>query len=150
MPPTPLPTPLRGLLRAEPGLAALLPEAERMRRLNHALAAAVPPQLAQACRIVAVQGNAVTAFCSSGATAARLRSHSATVLKALGRVQPGLAALRVRVCADWAAAPRPEKPGMSRQALQAWQALEADLAEDDALKQAVARLIRHQRDGGKG
>ena len=118
-----------------------------MRRLNHALAATVSPQLARACQIVAVQGGEVTAFCSSGATAARLRSQSASVLRALGRALPELTELRVKVRADWAVAPRPEKSGMSRQALQAWQALEAELSEDDALKQAVARLIQHQREG---
>lgn len=150
MRPTPLPTRLRSLLRADAGLAALVPEAERIRRLNHALAATVSPQLARACQIVAVQGGEVMAFCSSGATAARLRSQSASVLRALGRVLPDLAELRVKVRADWAVAPQPEKTGMSRQAVQAWQALAAELPEDDGLKQAVARLIQHQREGGKG
>ncbi|MBI5937991.1 MAG: DUF721 domain-containing protein [Betaproteobacteria bacterium] len=135
---------LRSLLKENSSLAALLPEAERLRELNRRLERALGPRLAQACRVAGLQGDAAVVYCSSGAVAARLRAQSATVLRAL--VLPGqtLTELKIKVRADWAAPLRAEKPGMGREALAAWESLEAEV-HDEALKAAVARLIRHQR-----
>lgn len=135
---------LRSLLKENSSLAALLPEAERLRELERRLERVVGPRLARACRVAGMQGGTVVIFCSSGTVAARLRAQSGGILQAL--TQPGheLAELKVKVRADWAAPLRPEKPGMGREALAAWETLETEL-HDEALKAAVARLIRHQR-----
>ena len=135
---------LRSLLKDSTSLAALLPEAERLRALDRDLARAVGPQIARACRVATVQDGAVIVYCSNGAAAARLRAQSASVLRALAAPGQVLAELKIKIRADWAESPRPEKPGMDRKAVAAWEALEAQV-HDDALKAAVARLIRHQR-----
>lgn len=135
---------LRGLLKQNSSLAALLPEAERLRALDQALARVVGPQIGQACRVAALQGSVVIVYCRSGAAAARLRAQSASVLRALAMPGQSLTELRIKVRADWAVPPRPEKLGMDRKAVAAWEELETQV-HDDALKAAVARLIRHQR-----
>ncbi len=145
--PASVPVRLRGLLRGERALAALLPEAQRLRELNRLFARAVPPPIARACRVAAVQGGEAVVYCGNGAAAARLRAQAATVARALGARGQEIAGLKVKVRADWAEAPRPGKPGMSAKALAAWEALEGEL-HDEALKTAVARLIRHQRSSG--
>lgn len=135
---------LRGLLKQNSSLAALLPEAERLRALDRALAGVVGPQVGRACRVAALQGGAAIVYCSSGAVAARLRAQSASVLRALAMPGQPLSELKIKVRADWAVPTRAEKSGMDRKAVAAWEELEAQV-HDDALKAAVARLIRHQR-----
>lgn len=142
--PSSQPLRLRSLLKENSSLAALLPEAERLRELERRLERAVGPRLARACRVAGQQGDAVVVYCSSGTVAARLRAQSASILRALASPGQSLAELKVKVRADWAQPVRPEKPGMGREALAAWEALEAEV-HDEALKAAVARLIRHQR-----
>ncbi|MEW5894023.1 MAG: DciA family protein [Pseudomonadota bacterium] len=138
------PVRLRGLLKENAGLAALLPEAERLRELNRRFARAVGPVLARACRVAALQGDAAVVYCGNGAAAARLRAQSATVCRALADGNAPVSELKIKLRADWAQAPRPEKTGMGSQALAAWEALESSVA-DPELKAAIARLLRHQR-----
>ena len=135
---------LRSLLEGSPSLAALLPEAERLREFNRRLERAVGPQIARNCKVAALQGDTVVVYCGSGAAAARVRAQSVSVLRALALPGQTLADLKIKVRADWAAPVRADKPGMGREALAAWEALETQV-HDDALKAAVTRLIRHQR-----
>jgi hypothetical protein len=135
---------LRGLLKENAGLAALLPEAERLRELNRLFARAVGPVLARACRVAAVQGGAAVVYCGNGAAAARLRAQSATVCRALAGGPAPVTELKIKLRADWAQPIRPEKPGMGKTAIRAWEELESSL-DDPELKAAIARLLRHQR-----
>ncbi|NWG86455.1 MAG: DUF721 domain-containing protein [Hydrogenophilaceae bacterium] len=138
------PVRLRGLLKENSSLAALLPEAERLRELNRLFARAVGPQLARACQVATIQGGIAVVYCGNGAAAARLRAQAATVTRALAGAKQPVTELKVKLRADWAQPSRPEKPGMGQKAVQAWEELEAN-PDDPDLKAAVARLIRHQR-----
>jgi hypothetical protein len=138
---------VRGLLREDRTLAVLLPEAERLRELNGLFARSVPKAVARACQVAAVKDGEAQVYCGNGSAAARLRSLSATVSKALAAGGAPVSGLRVRVRADWSLPERSAKPGMGRQALAAWGELDGALAEGE-LKSAVDRLLRHQRHGG--
>lgn len=135
---------LRSLLAGERPLAVLLPQARRINALNRAFARAVPPGVARVCRLVALQGDTAVVFCAHGAAAARLRSQVRSLAAALSAAGEPVRVIMVKVRADWAAPERAEKAGMAPAALEAWAELQAALPEG-ALKNAVARLLRHQR-----
>lgn len=133
---------LRGLLRQDKTLAVLLPEAERLRALNLRFERAVPTAIARACRVGALSAGTATVYCRHGAAAARVRSLGSSLMRALGTAQTPVEAIKVKVRADWATPSRPEKPGLGRAALSAWENLSTELG-DGELKQAVERLLRH-------
>jgi hypothetical protein len=135
---------LRGLIAAERTLAVLLPEAERMQALNTRLAKAVPPAVARACRVVALDGETARIYCSNGSAAARLRSSATRIAGALASADQPVSDLKVKVRADWSLPQKPEKPGMARQGITAWAELEQKLPDGD-LKAAIDHLVRHQR-----
>lgn len=135
---------LRGLLASERALAVALPQARRLADLNRVFARAVPPGVARACRLVALQGDTAVFHCANGAAAARLRSQTRSLAAALSAVGDPVRVVMVKVRADWAAPERPVKVGMAPAALDAWAKLQASLPEG-ALKNAVTRLLRHQR-----
>jgi hypothetical protein len=137
---------VRGVLAEERALAVLLPEARRLARLNERFARAAPAGLARACRVAALEGDTALVYCGHGAAAARLRSQTATLARALDTAETPVAALKVKVRADWAAPARQAKRDMPPAALAAWASLRDELA-DAALKAAVDRLLRHQ--GGR-
>lgn len=135
---------VRALIGQERALAVLLPEAERLHELNGRLAHALPSAVARACQVVAVRDGEALIYCGNGAAAARVRSQAAAVARALTSAAQPVDRLKVRVQADWARPDRPEKAGLGRGALTAWDALEHELP-DGALKAAVDRLLAHHR-----
>lgn len=137
---------LRSLLAGERPLAVLLPQARRIVELNRVFARAVPPGVARACRLVALQGDTAVVYCAHGSAAARLRSQTRTLAAALSAAGDPVRVVMVKVRADWAAPERAEKAGMAPAALEAWAELQAALPEGP-LKHAVTRLLRHQRRG---
>jgi hypothetical protein len=137
---------VRALIGQDRTLAVLLPEAKRLRELDGRLAKVLPKGLAQACRVVAVQDGEALILCGNGAIAARLRSLSSRVADALSDPTAPVVRLKARVQADWARPERPEKSGLGRRALTAWDDLDHGLP-DGELKSAVDRLLRHHRPG---
>ncbi len=139
---------LRGLLQADRLLAVALPEAERLAELNRRFAATVPKAVARACRVAAIQGDTALVYCANGAAASRVRAQAQGLARALSqaRSQDGqpVAAVKVKVRADWALPEPPEKQDMPPAALTAFQSLEDSLPEGD-LKDAVERLLARRR-----
>lgn len=135
---------VRGLLQQDRSLAVLLPEAERLRDLDRRLAQLLPAAVARLCRVASLVDGQLTVQCSNGAAATRLRNVSASVQRALATAGTPVERLRVQVRADWSRPERPEKPGMGRAALAAWDELDRELP-DSPLRAAVERLVKHQR-----
>ena len=135
---------IRVLIGQDRGLAALLPEAQRLRELNARLARALPRAVAEACQVAALVDGEVLIMCGNGAAASRVRGTATTLARALTTDRQPVDRLKVRVRADWARPERPEKAGMARGALAAWDELEHELPDGD-LKLAVDRLLEHHR-----
>lgn len=135
---------IRTLIGQDRSLAALVPEAERMRDLNRRLGRVLPSALARACRVVAVANGEARVVCDSGTAASRLRSLATSTARALSSETCPVERVRVRVQADWSRPEPREKPGLGRRALDAWDELEHELPDGD-LKSAIDRLIAHHR-----
>ncbi len=135
---------IRKLIGQDRALAVLLPEAERLRDLNLRLARALPSAVARACRVMAVINGEARIACDSGAAASRLRSQATTAARALASDACPVDRLKVRVEASWSRPERPEKRGLGRGALSAWDELDRELPQSE-LKLAVESLLRHHR-----
>jgi hypothetical protein len=135
---------IRVLIGQDRALAVLLPEAQRLRELDDRLARALPRAVAEACRVAALVDGEALIMCANGAAASRVRGTATTLARALSTDKQPVDRLKVKVRADWARPERPEKAGMARGALTAWDELEHTLPDGD-LKAAVDRLISHQR-----
>lgn len=136
---------LRGLLRAEPQFAVALPEAERLFGLNRRFAEIVPPAVARACRVAAVQGDVAVIYCANGAAASRVRAQAKGVAVVLSRPEAPVNSLKLKIRADWSVPLPPEKHDIPAAGLKAFKALETSLPEGD-LKSALERLLsRRQR-----
>lgn len=135
---------LRGLLHRDKSLAVLLPEAERLQRLNRCFAGAVTPAIAQVCRVGALRDDTAIVYCRHGAAAARVRSQAASIARALATAQTPVAQIKVKVRADWAMPAPPEKAGLGRGAVAAWSEF-SDRLPDGGLKQAVEQLLRRHK-----
>lgn len=135
---------VRSLIGQDRGLAVLLPEARRLRELDGLLARVLPAGLGGQCRVVAVRNGEALILCGSGGAAARVRSMAPTLARALNTEPQPVDRIKVKVMADWSRADRPEKAGLGRRALTAWDTLEQGLP-DGALKAAIDRLLKHHR-----
>lgn len=135
---------VRALIGQDKTLAVLLPEARRLRELNVRLVRALPSALAGTCQVVEVSAGEALILCGNGSVSARLRGMATTVARALSTDALPVDRLKVKVRADWARPDRPEKPGLGRGALTAWDSLEHDLPDGD-LKSAIDRLLNHHR-----
>lgn len=135
---------VRSLIGQDRTLAVLLPEARRLNALNERLVKVLPRAVARACQVVAVANGEALILCGNGAAASRVRSQANGVARALTTDTQPVDRLKVRVQADWARPDRPEKAGLGRGALAAWDELEHELPEGD-LKSAVDHLLRHHR-----
>lgn len=135
---------VRVLIGQDRNLAVLLPEARRLRELDIRLARVLPRAVAKSCQVVAVTNGEALILCGSGAAASRLRSQANSVARALSSDTQPVNRIKARVQADWARPDRPEKAGLGRGALAAWDELEHELPEGD-LKSAIDRLLEHHR-----
>lgn len=121
-----------------------MPEAERMAGLNRRFAGVVPPAVARACAVAAIQAQTAIVFCGNGAAASRVRAQAKGVAQALSRPEAPVNGVRVKVRADWSVPDRPEKRDMSPAGVRAFRELDATLPEG-GLKAAVERLLAHRR-----
>ena len=136
--------PVRALIGQDRTLATLLPAARGLRQLNDRLLGALPRAVARTCQVVLVTDGEALILCGNGAAASRVRSQANGLARALSTPDQPVTRIKVRVQADWARPDRPEKPGMARRALAAWDDLEHELP-DGELKAAVDRLLEHHR-----
>lgn len=135
---------IRGILRGDPTLAVALPEAERLRELNRRFAGAVPPAVARACRVAAIQGETALIYCANGAAASRVRSQATGVGRVLTRPDAPVLAVKVKVRADWTLPEKREKTDLGPAALNAFRDLDNALPDGD-LKAAVDALLARRR-----
>ena len=135
---------VRGLLRAQPQFAVALPEAEQLFGLNRRFAQMVPPAVARACRIAAVQGDVALVYCANGAAASRVRAQAKGVAGVLSRPEAPVNSLKVKIRADWSLPSLPEKHDIPEAGLNALSTLETSLPEGE-LKDALERLLSRRR-----
>lgn len=135
---------VRGLLQAERQFAVALPEAERLFGLNRRFAGVVPPAVARACRVAALQGEVALIHCANGAAASRVRAQAKGVASVLSRPDVPVSSLKVKIRADWSVPSRPEKHDIPAAGLKAFEALETSLPDGD-LKSALDRLLNRRR-----
>ena len=137
---------LRGLLQAERQFAIALPEAERLHGLNRRFAGVVPPAVARACWIAALQGEVAIIFCANGAAASRVRAQAKGVASVLNRSDAPVSSLKVKIRADWNVSAPAEKKDIPIAGINAFKALQVSLPEVD-LKTALEQLLnrRHRR-----
>jgi hypothetical protein len=135
---------VRVLIGQDRQLAVLLPEARRLKDLNDRLARVLPRAVARACQVVAVVDGEAMVLCGNGSATSRLRSQANSVARALSSDSQPVDRIKARVEANWARPERPEKAGLGRGALAAWDELEHELPDGD-LKSAIDRLLAHHR-----
>jgi len=135
---------VRGILRNDPTLAVALPEAERLRELNRRFAGVVPPAVARACRVAAIQGETALVYCANGAAASRVRSQATGVGRVLTRPDAPVLSVKVKIRADWTLPEKREKTGLGPAALAAFRDLDKALPDGD-LKDAVDALLAKRR-----
>lgn len=135
---------LRGLIRSERALAVLIPEAERLARLDRLMASALPTAIARRSRVMALDGDTLLVHCDNGAVASRVRSQAASLARMLSTETHPVGHLKVKVRADWSVAEKPEKARLGASALSALDTLE-DALPEGGLKAALARMIERQR-----
>jgi hypothetical protein len=94
--------------------------------------------------VAAIQGDTALVYCANGSAASRVRAQAQGVARALAQADMPVAAIKVKVRADWSLPEPPEKKDMSAAGLAAFRELEHDLP-DGALKDAVERLLARRR-----
>jgi hypothetical protein len=135
---------VRGLLQASPQFAVALPEAERLFALNRRFAEVVPPAVARACRVAALQGDVALIHCANGAAASRVRAQAKGVAGVLSRGSAPVTSIKVKIRADWSLPTPAEKQDIPVAGLNAFKELETSLP-DGALKEALERLLERRR-----
>ena len=135
---------MRGLLQSDRAFAVALPEAERLARLNRCFAAALPKAVGRVCVVAAIQGDTALVHCANGAAASRVRAQAKGLARLLAEAGEPVAAVKVKVRADWVFPEPPAKQDMPSAALEAFKDLENHLPEGD-LRDAVERLLARRR-----
>lgn len=130
-------------LSAERELAVLLPEARRLLQLEACLAG-VLGRLARQTQIAGVRGETLWLQCANGSVATRLRTQERSILAAMTAAGVVVTAVKLRVRADVAWQPPRIKAAVSPKGLEALRAFQSGLPKDDALGDAVQRLLAHQ------
>jgi len=130
-------------LAAEQELAVLLPEARRLLKLEACLAG-VLGRLARQTQVAGVRGETLWLQCANGSVATRLRTQERAILAAMGAAGVVVTAMKLRVRADIAWQRPRVKAAVSPKGLDALRAFQAELPPDDALSEAVQRLLSHQ------
>jgi hypothetical protein len=128
------------------GVAALMPQAERLLKLRKILASLLPDSLARRCTVANFKQGRVVVFASNGATAAKLKLMLPSLLEQLSGRATQVTGLEVVVQA-WESEPQvPEKSSkMSEAAISELTALGEQLP-DSELKSAISRIaFQHRR-----
>jgi hypothetical protein len=128
------------------GIAALMPQAERLIELREILASLLPDSLARRCSVANYRQGRVVIFASNGATAAKLKLMLPSLLEQLSGRAMQVTGLEVVV-----QAPEFEKQVIEKSAKMSLEAASglAELCEqlpDSELKTALARIVfQHRR-----
>jgi hypothetical protein len=139
---------LRRFLDAGDALARLQDHAGRLRRLQGALEAALPRQLASQYRVGNLIDDELVVFAPSGAAAVRLKQMIPSLIERLRMAGHAVGSIRVKIlCPD--AAPSSERPATLRQlsgtARDHLTDFAASLPADSELRDSIERLARRAR-----
>ena len=121
----------------------LLPEARRLLKLEACLAG-VLGRLARQTQIAGVRGETLWLQCANGSVATRLRTQERSILAAMAAAGVTVTAMKLRVRADVAWQRPRVKAAVSAKGLDALRAFQTGLPKEDALGEAVQRLLAHQ------
>jgi hypothetical protein len=139
-------------LKRDGGGASLLSTAKRLIELQQHLAAALPGQLGEACRVLRIEDGKLTLGVPTAAHSAKLRQLAPRLADALAKHGWQVNGIAVRVQATLnrlpdAPAPAREPRLLGAQGLQAFSELH-DKLERGPLADAVARLLERRRNEG--
>lgn len=132
---------LRAYLNSAAGIAALLPQVERLIELRRIYCEIVPQQLLRSSSIVNYKQENVVIFAENNAIAAKLRLLSPRLLKDFSRrgVQVTGIRLEVQPRQEPRKEPRPKQAKLSPVAAESLQAL-AERLPDSGLRHALAEM----------
>lgn len=129
-------------------LARLQDHAARLRRLQRALEAGLPPQLTAQCQVANLKDGTLTVSARGGAAAVRLRQILPSLIEHFVRAGHAVQAIRVKVAAPeqpaWRA-PASERH-LSPTAKASLERLAHTLPADAPLREALERLVRRSRE----
>lgn len=128
-------------------LARLQDHAQRLRRLQGALDAALPTPMIGQCEVANLKDGTLVVAARSGAAAVRLKQMLPSLIEHLGRSGHAVQAIRVKVSAPAAAelARAPSERHISETAKAELSAFAASLPADSPLRTALARLVARGR-----
>lgn len=139
---------LRRFLTTGDTLAKLQDHAGRLRRLQVALEAALPPQLASQYRVGNLIDDELVIFAQSGAAAVRLKQMIPSVIERLRMTGHVVFNIKVKILSP-NVAPSPERPPTQRQlsgsARDHLTDFAASLPADSELRISIERLARRAR-----
>lgn len=132
---------LRAYLNSATGIAALLPQAERLIELRHIYSEIVPQQLLRSSSIVNYKQEKVVIFAENNAIAAKLRLLSPRLLKDFSKRGVEVTGIRLEVQPrqEPRKEPRPKQARLSLAAAESLQAL-AERLPDSRLQKALAEM----------
>lgn len=132
---------LRAYLNSAAGIAALLPQAERLIELRHIYSELVPQQLLRLSSIVNYKQEKVVIFAENNAIAAKLRLLSPRLLKGFSKCEVQVTGIRLEVQPrlEPRKEPRPKQARLSPAAAESLQAL-AERLPDSRLRKALAEM----------
>jgi len=127
------------------GIAALMPQAERLIKLREILSSLLPEPLARRCSVANYKQGRVLIFASNGATAAKLKLMLPALTEQISKRAMEVTGLEVAV-----QAPRPENQVAEKSAKMSSLAASelAELCEqlpDSELKTALSRIVLQHR-----
>lgn len=142
--------PIHRFLGSGEALARLQSHAARLQRLQGALEAALPPQLADQCRVANLKDGTLVLSTRNGAGAVRVKQMLPSLLDHLVRAGHAVSTIRVKVGTpqqvDWRA-PTPARH-ISGNAKVGLAAFAASLPADSPLRASLERLLRRSSEGG--
>lgn len=129
-------------------LARLQDHAARLRRLQTALEAALPPHLAPQCQVANLKEGTLVISAQGGAVAVRLKQMLPSLVEHFARAGHAVQAIKVKVGTpqqvEWRRPP-PERH-ISADAKAGIARFAATLPRDAPLREALERLVRRGRD----
>lgn len=139
---------LHRFLGSGDALARLQDHAARLRRLQGALDAALPPQLQGQCQVANLKDGTLVLSAQGGAAAVRLRQMLPSLLDQLVRAGHAVQAIKVKVATpgqvEWRRPPTERH--ISPAAKEGLSAFAHSLPADSPLRASLERLVRRGKD----
>ncbi|OBU87730.1 DUF721 domain-containing protein [Chromobacterium subtsugae] len=138
--------PLQDITRQDSHLARLTAAANELMALDRAFKKLIPEAMAEACRAVRIRDDELVLYADNGIVAARLRMSAPGLLPQLARQGYPAAKVKVKVMLKLARRKKTKTLAISENALDGMEQA-AESIDNPVVRQALARLIAHQRRG---